>query len=246
MLAVEHAGWMVGPLLPSLAGTAGFAVAALGRAGLADRRRQTLRAALGSGAPELTGPRTDSWLALEGARKHLAVMCVRVDLGAGSGRLTPEQVVSRTRRALGEVSRVVATHGGRVEAVGGESVLSIFGDPLPTSGHVRSALGAALDARQALSELAAPALVVEGSLSFSVGVAAGEAVVGDVGGREGELAYRVLGPVVDEAWRLCRSAPDGGVRVNGTVQLAAALDGKPCRPVAGVPDAFDLERPAAG
>jgi len=128
-----------------------------------------------------------------------------------------------TRHALLARCRAVADavrrrHGGYLEAVRGAAQTWTFGAPVARKGDARRALEAALDLRDALSR-------VDGA-RCRIGVAEGPAVAGGTGEPEGR--YFVVGPPIDEAARLRRTAGDGEIQVaRGLVDDAVIAEGEP-------------------
>jgi len=136
---------------------------------------------------------------LGGEVRHVAVLFVDVvGSTALAAQLPPQEVVALLNRFFTVVVDVVAVHGGLVNKLIGDAVLAVWNAPTAVDDPAGHALAAARDLGTRL-----PALVPE--LSAGVGVAAGEAVAGNVGG-ERRFEYTVIGDPVNEAARLTELA----------------------------------------
>jgi len=96
----------------------------------------------------------------------------------------------------------------------GDAVMAIFNAPLPQAAHPRRAVRAALRFQQAIVEhhqVVAP----ERRLSFGVGIATGQAVVGNVGTKE-VRNYTAIGDSVNLAKRLQENAKAGRILLDAT------------------------------
>jgi class 3 adenylate cyclase len=118
-----------------------------------------------------------------------------------SERLDPETVATVVSEHLETMADVVFRYDGIVDKYIGDSVMAVFGSPMPQSDHPRRAVAAAvamIEAQRALearwqARLHAP-------LAIGVGVHTGIAVVGDVGVSRREFTH--LGDTVNLASRL--------------------------------------------
>jgi class 3 adenylate cyclase/integral membrane sensor domain MASE1 len=161
----------------------------------------------------------DGELAPEGEERELAALFI--DL-VGSTSLTwerpPSQVVGLLNAFFRVVVDVVESHGGVVNKFEGDAALCVFGAPLSRERPAADALGAGRELRLRLAD------EVPG-LSFGIGVSAGRAVAGNVGG-EARFEYTVIGDPVNEAARLCELAKARPQRVLAS-QAALELAGAP-------------------
>ena len=159
---------------------------------------------------------------LGGVNCDVAVMFV--DL-VGSTRMAldmaPHDLVALLNEFFAMVVDVVERHGGWVNKFEGDAALAIFGAPQPISNHAGAALAAARDLARALASGAV-------RLTAGIGVSAGTAVAGNVGGAS-RYEYTVIGDPVNEAGRLSEYAKSGaGVAASGSA-LAAAGGEEPLR-----------------
>lgn len=114
--------------------------------------------------------------------------------------LEPQEVVERLNSFFGVVIEVIDEHEGSVNKFEGDAVLAIFGAPDRLDDPAGRALAAARELAERLPRQ------VEG-LEAGIGVSAGEAVAGNIGG-ESRFEYTVIGDPVNEASRLTELAKD--------------------------------------
>ena len=122
--------------------------------------------------------------------------------------MDPRELVGRLNEYLRHMSDVVLAHRGVVNKFIGDSVMAVFGDPLPSvtpeavaddaARAVRSALGMRRRLAELNAEWEAQGL---GIFRMRVGIFTGPLVAGSVGGRE-RLEYTVIGDTVNTASRL--------------------------------------------
>ena len=119
-----------------------------------------------------------------------------------SERLPAEEVVNILNRYYTRMVDVIVTEGGLVNKFGGDSLLAIFGVPIRQPDHALRAVRAAWQMTRALGEFNAEQLSLGlPALSIGVGIASGEVVAGNVGGKA-RLEYTVIGDPVNLASRL--------------------------------------------
>ena len=117
---------------------------------------------------------------------------------AVAAQLPPTEVVRLLNRFFGIVVDVVDAHGGMVNKFIGDAALAVFGAPTESPDASACALRAArLMARRLAAEVP--------ELPAGIGVAAGDAVAGNVGD-ERRFEYTVIGDPVNEAARLTELA----------------------------------------
>jgi class 3 adenylate cyclase/integral membrane sensor domain MASE1 len=138
----------------------------------------------------------DGELAPDGEEREIAALFI--DL-VGSTSLAwdrpPRQVVSLLNAFFRVVVHVVEANGGAVNKFQGDAALCVFGAP-------RLRERPAGDALRAGRELCLRLATEVPQVSFGIGVSAGRAVAGNVGG-EARFEYTVIGDPVNEAARLC-------------------------------------------
>ncbi|HEX2485061.1 MAG TPA: adenylate/guanylate cyclase domain-containing protein, partial [Myxococcota bacterium] len=121
----------------------------------------------------------------------------------------PERAYFAVTGALRILDEVARRHGGSVDKYLGDSLLVVFGHPVPLPEPARAASLAALEMREQLRDYA-KALGVE--LDLVVGINTGTMVAGDVG-RRVIREFHVLGDAVNVAARLKSKAPRGAIYV---------------------------------
>lgn len=114
----------------------------------------------------------------------------------------PDEVLATLNEVLGKLIAVIGEYNGVVNKFGGDSLLAIFGAPIPQPDHARRAVMAGLEM---LRQLAVwnEERQAQGQVPISVGIAinTGEAVAGLTGSAE-RLEYTVIGDAVNVAARL--------------------------------------------
>lgn len=132
-----------------------------------------------------------------------------------SERLPPEELVEVLNRHLGAFSEVVLSHDGMVHKYVGDSVMAIWGAPMPCADHAARACRAAVEMRTAMAALDAELYPKWGvHLTVRVGINTGLMVAGNVGGRRAFNYTVCLG--MRSIWRRVWSKLN---KVYGTVAL---------------------------
>ncbi len=120
-----------------------------------------------------------------------------------SERLAPEQLIELLNRYMMTMVDIIVDNQGIVNKFGGDSLLAIFGTPLnPAQDHAARAVHAAQGMQQALGDFNQAQRAGRGpALETGIGIATGQVVAGNIGGRE-RIEYTVLGDTVNLASRL--------------------------------------------
>jgi len=160
----------------------------------------------------------DGDVAADGEEREIAVLFIDV-IGSTSlaSERPPTQVVRLLNAFFSVVVRVVETHGGHVNKFEGDAALCVFGAPLSREHAAADALAAGRELRARLRDEVP-------KVSFGIGISAGRAVAGNIGG-EGRFEYTVIGDPVNEAARLCELAkaePSRMLASEATLERAAA------------------------
>jgi serine/threonine protein kinase/class 3 adenylate cyclase len=225
LLLARH-GWVLGPLGPMTASVLAFALVLAGRLSAEERARSLVRGAfdgyVDSADLSLLLADPDRPALLEGAQKRVSVLYAHVQSPAGVlERTPPEETIGHLRRAFQAAAQEVLRRKGRVESLRGNGLLAVFGDPLLLTDHASRAVEAALALQACLA--ASPQEEARGlMLEVRVGVATGEAIVGNVGLAEGRLEYSVMGAPLEQALQLGQQAPGGTVLVSEATREACA------------------------
>ena len=168
---------------------------------------------------------------LGGEERHVAVLFVDI---VGSTKLVtsrpPIEVVELLNRFFAVIVEEVDNHHGLVNKFEGDAALAIFGAPVALEHPEDQALGATRTiARRLRTEVP--------ECPARIGVASGEVVAGNVGGKE-RFEYTVIGEPVNEAARLAELARNEPSRaLSSALTVAAASEreqrfwrlGKPVR-----------------
>ena len=127
-------------------------------------------------------------------------------------RSDPAQVVAVLNAYLAGIEALVTESGGTLERLLGDGTLVVFGAPIPQGDHVARALAAARAIDRFAEEFRRrPDAAALGWGATRIGVAAGEVMVGEVGGSR--LTWTVYGDAANTAARLQELARGLGVRV---------------------------------
>jgi len=218
-LLLAQKGVVLGPLAPMMASVLAFGLVLAGRLSAEERERSRVRGAFDGYVDEAELGRllsaSESALPLEGSRKRVSVLFAWVQGASGAlERLPPEEVVRTLREAFQVMAGEVLERKGRVDSLRGNGLLAVFGDPRALADHAQRAVEAAVAIRARLSAGDDSGVPLE----VRVGVATGEALVGNVGLKGGRLEYAVLGSPLEQAWQLAQRAPRDGVLVSADTQ----------------------------
>lgn len=143
-----------------------------------------------------------------------------------SSAMSPEEVVGLLNGYFAAVEPVIQREGGWINKFGGDSLLAVFGTPVPHADHARRALRAALDLQQAVAEFNQRQHAAgQPSVRVGVGIHTGELVAGNVGSPS-RMEYTVIGDIVNVASRIdgLNKEFDTDILVSAEA-LAAAGDG---------------------
>ncbi len=123
--------------------------------------------------------------------------------------LPPDQLVDVLNGYLTIATQSVLAFDGTTSQYAGDLVMAIFNAPLPQPDHAVRAARAALRLRRAMNNYQTQ-LPEHLRLDFGIGIATGEAVVGNIGAREW-LNYTAIGDTVNLAQRLEEIARGGEI-----------------------------------
>jgi adenylate cyclase len=125
-----------------------------------------------------------------------------VNFTALAEKMEPARLVTLLNEYLGEMTKIVFSHGGIIDKYIGDSIMAEYGVPLPVADHADRAVRTALAMRNRLGELRA-AWVEQGypEIDCCIGINTGPVIVGNMGSHE-ILDYTVIGDSVNLASRL--------------------------------------------
>ncbi len=159
---------------------------------------------------------------LEGQSRKLSVLFADLrGFTSASDGAEPEEVVGALNVYLDAMVRAVNDELGTIDKFMGDCVMAFWGAPRPTEHHAARAARAGVKMLDYIDEAVragrTAGLEVAGC---GVGIATGEAVVGNIGSTD-RLDYTVVGDTVNTASRLCGVAGPGQIVV--TEDCAAEL-----------------------
>lgn len=138
-------------------------------------------------------------LALGGEKRKITAFFLDIEnfthLSEG---LSPQEVVKLINTYFDALSKVIMAHGGTVDKFEGDAIMALFGAPVPSEDHAEKACRAALAIREKMAELNA---VTGHVLNVRIGLATGDAIVGNMGSEE-RFDYTAMGDTVNTASRL--------------------------------------------
>jgi adenylate cyclase len=161
---------------------------------------------------EVLAAPSDAVATLEGASPEISVLFADLrGFTSASEGLPPTKVVTALNMFLDAMTRAVIEEQGTVDKFMGDCVMAFWNAPRREPRHAERAVRAALLMQQYIDEAMqieeVAALPVRGC---GIGVATGEAVVGNIGSAQ-RLDYTVIGDTVNTASRLCGVAEAGEV-----------------------------------
>ena len=162
---------------------------------------------------------------LEGQSRRISVLFADLrGFTSASEGAEPGQVVEALNVYLDAMVRAVNEERGTIDKFMGDCVMAFWGAPRPSEHHAEHASRAGVKMLDYIDEAVAAGrtsgLEVAGC---GVGIATGEAVVGNIGSHD-RLDYTVVGDTVNTASRLCGVAGPGQIVV--TEECAAAIRDK--------------------
>jgi class 3 adenylate cyclase len=119
-----------------------------------------------------------------------------------SEKLKAQEIVTLLNRYFEAMEQAISAQGGWINKFGGDSILAIFGVPVPQTDHAQRATNAALGMRAALAAFNTRQEKMGGPvLRIGVGVHTGWLVAGNVGSSQ-RMEYTVIGDAVNIAARI--------------------------------------------
>jgi adenylate cyclase len=141
--------------------------------------------------------------------------------------LPPEELLGVLNGHLTVATRAVLAYEGTISQYVGDLVMALFNAPLCQPDHASRAVQAALQIRRDLESFHAN-LPPELRMEFGIGIASGEAVVGNIGAKE-FFHYTAVGDTVNLAQRLEEMAQGSEILITESTQQL--LDGTAVRVV---------------
>ncbi len=149
-----------------------------------------------------------------------------------SERLAPEKLVEILNCYLTIGAEAVLKEEGMLDKFIGDAVMAIFNAPLPQPDHALRAVRAALQIRQAVQKYHGT-VALPGYLHYGIGIAVGEAVVGNIGTAQ-QLSYTAIGTCVNLAKRLEERAAAGQILLTEEAyrRVQEQVQARPLAPIA--------------
>ncbi len=169
------------------------------------REREALHGALGSYvSADLTDRFAAGGAVVQGEQVDVTVMFVDIrDFTWLVDHSEPADTVAYLNDFFELALPIVTRHGGHPNKLLGDGLLAVFGAPVVLPAHADSALAAAQEVLEAVSER------YEGELRVGIGLNSGPVIAGTVGG-PGKLDYTVIGDTVNVAARVEQLTKDTG------------------------------------
>ncbi|MFA4901947.1 MAG: adenylate/guanylate cyclase domain-containing protein [Desulfobaccales bacterium] len=229
VVAAFHFSWWADPVLPGIALSLSFALAAAFSYATEGRQKLYIRRMFGQYMSDavinhlLEHPEK---LQLGGERRRVTLFFS--DLAGFttiSERLSPETVVGLLNDYLSSMTEIILAEEGTVDKFEGDAIMAFWGAPLDQPDQARRACRAALKQQAALKELNRQfASLNLPPLAMRIGLHTGDAIVGNLGS-EKRFDYTVIGDTVNLASRLEGVNKFYGSHVMASEVTVAACDG---------------------
>ncbi len=217
-------GWFLRPAAP-IAAALLAAIVTSAREAVGQRRARAAieRRFAGYVSPNVLAGLLSGEIDAGAARKSSGLAFMFADIRGFSGlseRLQAEEVVSLLNRYYEAMTEAIHACGGMIDNFRGDGMMAVFGAPSPLPDPPAQALAAA---REMFLRLAAlnRTLMDEGRepIAIGIGVAAGEAVLGNVGSAA-RHDYTAIGDAVNVAARLQSLCKDRGMKLMASAEVA--------------------------
>jgi adenylate cyclase len=140
-------------------------------------------------------------LKLGGQREHLSVLFADIiGFTELAERLEPEPLVAMLNTYMSVMTDVILNSGGVVDKLMGDGIMAFWGPPLKMANSARAAIDCALKMLTELKSLGGRDERFR-NLRIGIGIASGEAIVGNLGG-EHHFDYSAVGDTVNLASRI--------------------------------------------
>ncbi len=168
------------------------------------QQERTMSDALRRYVPEPVAARLTRGQSIEGGEHDVSVLFVDIrGYTTYSEQQTADTVFSMVNRYTEAVSAVIQQRGGTVVEFLGDGLMAVFGAPEPMPEHARAAVQAACEVVATVRRLALGPGDGTAPITVGVGIASGEAFVGNVRTND-RFVYTAVGDVVNLASRIER------------------------------------------
>jgi class 3 adenylate cyclase len=133
--------------------------------------------------------------------------------------MSPRDVVNILNKYFQIMADAIFAHGGTLDKFMGDCVMAVFGAPVAHPDHASRAVWTAVEIQRQVDEENARRLAWGRyrPVTIGIGIASGEAVVGNVGARD-RMEYTAIGDCVNTAARLQALAPGGEILMTAAVE----------------------------
>jgi adenylate cyclase len=152
-------------------------------------------------------------------RVVVAVFCDLRGFTALSAKSPPEVIIGILGAYFAALGAAVTRHEGTVTGYTGDGMMVLFNAPVEIPDPARRAIAMALDMQGAVQALLLQWRAAGHTIGFGMGLAMGEATVGQIG-YENKRDYTAVGSAVNLAARLCADAADGQILLDATAAQA--------------------------
>jgi len=173
-----------------------------------------------------------SSLKMGGQRQEISVLFADIrGFTTFSEYRDPEDLVEVLNCYLSIGAQAVLDEEGTLDKFMGDAVMAIFNAPLAQPDHPLRAVRAALRMREAICQYH-PTVPPADQLSYGIGVAVGEAVVGNIGTAQ-QLNYTAIGASVNLAKRLQENASGGQILLSSEAyeRVRDRVEARPLAPI---------------
>jgi len=129
---------------------------------------------------------------------------------AFTDRAEPEEVMELLRHYYAVAGKVISKFEATLEYFAGDGMMIFFNDPVPCENHAEKAVRLGIEIRDKVKELRVGWLKKSYNLDLGIGLATGDAAVGNIG-FEDRMSYGAVGKVINLAARLCGVAKGGQI-----------------------------------
>ena len=152
--------------------------------------------------------------ALGGVRQPITALFADVrGFSALAENTQPEALVKILNHHFDLSAKAILDQEGTLDKFMGDAIMAFFNAPLSQPDHMLRAARAAVSMQRAIAE-EHTRLPQAARMSFGIGIAGGDAVVGNIGTRR-SMNYTVIGDCVNLARRLQENAKGGQILVDG-------------------------------
>jgi class 3 adenylate cyclase len=174
-----------------------------------------------------------SHLRLDGIRQTTTILFADISgFTSFSERIGPEELFKLLNYYLSLAARTILEEEGLLDKFMGDAVLALWNVPDPQPDHALRAVRAALAIQARVGQVDAAAQGLPSALQFHIGVATGDAMVGNVGTSE-LFNYTAVGDTVNLCQRLEVAARPGQILIDHTTYnvLADQIIAEPLEPM---------------